>query len=213
MAADRLKTAVLASGGGTNLQALIDAAADPGYPAEIALVLTNNEDAYCLERAHKAGIATAVVDHRAFDGRAPFDAAIDAVLDDHGIETVCLAGFLRILTPEFVRKWDGRFLNIHPSLLPDYKGLHTHARALADGRTRHGCSVHYVVPDLDAGPLIVQASVPVEPDDTSDSLAARVLVQEHVIYPMALRLHAEGRLEIRGDTVFIDGEPGPLRIE
>lgn len=210
--ADRLKVGVLLSGGGTNLQALIDACADPAFPSEIALVVSNKADAFGLERARRAGIATAVIDHRPFPDRAAFEAEIDRALDAAGVECVCLAGFMRVLTEGFVARRHDRMLNIHPSLLPAYKGLDTHARALADGVARHGCTVHVVRPALDDGPLIAQAEVPVRPDDDAASLAARVLTREHEIYPLALRLMAEGRLTIEGETCLIDGRPGPLRL-
>lgn len=206
----RARTAVLASGGGTNLQALIDAAADPAFPAEISLVLSNNDDAFCLERARRAGIATAVIDHRGFPDRTRFDAAIDATLRDRDIDIVCLAGFLRVLTPGFVDGWRDRMLNIHPSLLPKYKGLDTHRRALEAGEREHGATVHLVRPALDDGPLLLQAAVAVRPDDTPDTLAARVLVREHEIYPRGLALLAEGRIAVDGDRAWIDGTPGPL---
>jgi phosphoribosylglycinamide formyltransferase 1 len=182
----RRRAAILISGRGSNMLSLIEAARDPGYPAEIVLVLSNRADAAGLARAAAAGIATATVDHRAYPDRASFDAALDRVLRDAGVEIVCLAGFLRILTDGFVRSWQGRMINIHPSLLPAYKGLHTHERALADGVARHGCTVHHVVPVLDSGPIIAQASVPVLPGDTPDSLGARVLSEEHRLYPEAL---------------------------
>jgi phosphoribosylglycinamide formyltransferase-1 len=207
---NRVRTAVLASGGGTNLQALIDAAADPSFPAEVALVLSNNAEAFCLERARRAGIATAVIDHRSFPDRESFDAAIDAELRRREIGIVCLAGFLRILTAGFVEGWRDRMLNIHPSLLPKYKGLDTHRRALEAGETEHGATVHLVRPALDDGPLLLQAKVPVRPDDTPDSLAARVLVREHEIYPRGLALLAEGRVAIDVDTALVDGVSGPL---
>lgn len=208
----RKKTAVLASGGGTNLQALIDACARHDHPAEITLVLSNNTDAYGLERARKAGIATAVVDHRGYPDRESFDAAIQAVLEDAGIEIVCLAGFMRILTDGFVNAWRDRMLNIHPSLLPAYRGLNTHQRALDDGATRAGCTVHLVRPDLDSGPMILQAEVPVLPGDDADTLAKRVLFREHEIYPAALNLFAAGRVTVEAEVAFIDGAPGPKRL-
>lgn len=206
----RVRTAVLASGGGTNLQALIDAAANPGFPAKIGLVLSNNADAFCLERARRAGIDTAVIDHRGYPDRESFDASIDATLRQHGIEIVCLAGFLRVLTPGFVEGWHDRMLNIHPSLLPKYKGLDTHRRALEASETEHGASVHLVRPALDDGPLLLQAVVRVQPDDTPETLAARVLMREHEIYPRGLALLAEGRVSVDGDKARIDGVPGPV---
>lgn len=201
----RLKTAVLVSGRGSNLQALIDAAADPAWPAEIALVMSNVPGAQGLDRATAAGIATATVDHRDYDSREAFEDKLHAVLVEAGIELVCLAGFMRLLTAGFVDRWRDRLINIHPSILPAYKGLHTHERVLADGVRFTGCTVHFVRPEMDAGPIIVQAAVPVQGDDTPDTLAARVLSAEHRCYPLAVRLFAENRLRIDGTTVRIDG--------
>jgi phosphoribosylglycinamide formyltransferase-1 len=193
----RKRVAILISGRGSNMVALIEAARAPDYPAEIVLVLSNLPDAGGLSRAREAGIPTAVVDHRPFgEDREAFDRALDACLAEHRIDLVCLAGFMRLLTPDFVRRWSGRMLNIHPALLPQFKGLHTHRRALAAGVKRHGATVHFVVPEMDSGPIIVQESVPVLDGDTEDSLAARVLEAEHRIYPQALRLVAEGRADI-----------------
>lgn len=204
------RVAVLVSGGGSNLQALIDECAKPDSPARIVLVLSNNADAFGLQRAAKAGIATAVVNHRDFPDRPSFEQAIMAELDARNVDIVCLAGFMRVLTPGFVGNWHDRMLNIHPSLLPAYKGLHTHERALEDGLAEHGCSVHLVRPALDDGPLLIQAKVPVLPEDDADALAARVLVQEHRIYPAALRLLAAGAITVDGEQALIDGRPGPL---
>jgi phosphoribosylglycinamide formyltransferase-1 len=190
--AGRRRVAVLISGRGSNMASLIEAAQDPAYPAEIVLVVSNRPDAGGLERARAAGIATAVVDHKGHPDRASFDAALDATLREHDIEIVCLAGFMRILTPGFVESWAGRMLNIHPSLLPAFKGTDTHARALAAGVAKHGCTVHFVTPELDSGPIVAQAEVPVLPDDTEATLAARVLAQEHLLYPRALALVASG---------------------
>jgi phosphoribosylglycinamide formyltransferase-1 len=205
----RLKLAVLISGRGSNLQALIDAATAPDYPAAIALVLSNRPDAAGLERAREAGIATAVVDHKRFAERAPFDAEIDRTLRAHGIELVCLAGFMRLLTRGFVEAWTDRMINIHPSLLPAFKGLHTHARALAAGVKFAGCTVHFVRPEMDEGPIIVQAAVPILPTDDEAGLAARVLVAEHRCYPLAVRWIAEGRARIDGNRVAIEGGAAP----
>ncbi|MEN3375270.1 MAG: phosphoribosylglycinamide formyltransferase 1, partial [Hyphomicrobiales bacterium] len=172
----RKRVAILISGRGSNMAALIEAASDPGYPAEIVLVLSNIADAAGLECARQSGIETAVVEHKPFGkDRVAFDRAVQAVLVAHRVDIVCLAGFMRLLTPWFVGEWRGRMINIHPSLLPAFKGLHTHERALAEGATRHGATVHFVTSELDNGPIIVQQSVPVHPDDTPDSLAARVL--------------------------------------
>lgn len=188
----RRRTAVLISGRGSNMLSLVEAARAPDYPAEIALVLSNRPDAEGLVRARQLGVATAAVDHTAFPDRPAFDAALDGTLRQAGIEIVCLAGFLRVLTDGFVQSWQGRMINIHPSLLPAYKGLHTHERVLADGVTLHGCTVHHVVPELDSGAVIAQASVPVLPGDTAASLAARVLAEEHRLYPAALATVARG---------------------
>ncbi len=185
------RTAVLISGRGSNLQSLIDAAAAPDFPAEIALVLSNKADAYGLKRAQKAGIETAVISHKDYDGRESFDRAMDALLREKQIELVCLAGFMRLLSPAFVQGWAGRMINIHPSLLPKHKGLDTHRRAIDAGDKEAGCTVHYVVAEMDAGPIIAQSSVPILPDDTAETLGARVLEQEHVVYPAALREVAE----------------------
>ena len=186
------RTGVLISGRGTNMLALARAAADPAFPAEIALVLSNRAAAPGLALAREAGIATEVVERRGAP-RETHEAAIDTVLRRHEIELVCLAGYLRVLSPFLVRRWEGRMLNIHPSLLPAFPGLETHARALAAGVKLHGCTVHFVSEQLDNGPIIAQAAVPVLPGDTPAALAARVLVQEHRIYPMALRLVAGGQ--------------------
>jgi len=191
----RKRVAILISGRGSNMAALIEAARVPDYPAEIALVLSNVSDAAGLARASHAGIATAVVDHQPFGkDREAFDGALDATLQAHHIDIVCLAGFLRVLGTRFVERWNGRLINIHPSLLPAFKGLHTHERAIAAGSKEHGATVHFVVPELDSGPIIEQASVPVLPGDTPDALAARVLEVEHRIYPLALKRLAEGRI-------------------
>jgi phosphoribosylglycinamide formyltransferase-1 len=183
----KVRTAVLISGRGSNMASLVAAAqADPDYPAAIALVVSNRPGAGGLARAAEAGVATDVVDHKAFPDRESFERALDARLRAAGIELVALAGFMRVLTPWFVTRWEGRLLNIHPSLLPAFRGVDTHARALAAGVAEHGCSVHYVTPELDAGPVIAQDAIPVLPGDTADSLAARVLEREHVLYPRAL---------------------------
>jgi phosphoribosylglycinamide formyltransferase 1 len=189
----RAHTAVLISGRGSNMAALLEAARDPSYPAEIVLVLSNRADAAGLARAAEAGVPTAVVEHRPFRGdRAAFEAAMEAELARHGVELIALAGFLRVLTEGFVRRWEGRLLNIHPSLLPAFRGLDTHARALAAGVRLHGCTVHLVTAGVDEGPILAQAAVPVLPGDTEATLAARVLAQEHRIYPAALRRVAAG---------------------
>lgn len=202
----RKRVAILISGRGSNMAALIDAASAPDFPAEIALVISNVADAGGLAIAQAHGISTCVIDHRPFGkDRAAFEHAIQDALAAYQIEFVCLAGFMRLLTPLFVMRWEGRMINIHPSLLPEFKGLDTHARAIAAGATRHGATVHFVVPDMDAGPIIVQGEVPVEPEDTPDSLAARVIRVEHRIYPMALRLVAEGKATPRTPPVRLPG--------
>ena len=202
----RLRTGVLISGRGSNMTALAKACADPAFPAEIGLVLSNEPGAAGLERARELGIPTAVLDHRAFPDRAAFDAAVTARLEAAGAEFVCLAGFMRLLTAGFVGRWRDRLLNIHPSLLPAFRGLDTHERALAAGVRLHGCTVHFVRPELDDGPIVMQAAVPVLPDDTPESLAARVLAQEHRLYPAALRLVAEGAVRVESErVVFRDG--------
>lgn len=180
--------AVLISGRGSNLQCLIDACAQPDYPARIVAVISNRPDAYGLERAREASITAIAIDHKAFETREDFEAALDAALREAGAEFVCLAGFMRILTPGFVNAWSGRMINIHPSLLPKFKGVDTHARAIEAGETEHGCTVHWVTPGMDEGPTIAQARVPVLPGDTPETLAARVLVEEHRLYPVALKL-------------------------
>lgn len=180
--------AVLISGRGSNLQCLIDACMNEDYPARIVAVISNRPDAYGLERAREAGIPAIAIDHKAYETREDFEAALDSALREAGAEFVCLAGFMRILTEGFVNQWDGRMINIHPSLLPKFKGVDTHKRALEAGETEHGCTVHWVTPGMDEGPVIAQARVPVLPGDTPETLAARVLVEEHRLYPAALRL-------------------------
>jgi phosphoribosylglycinamide formyltransferase 1 len=201
----RLRVAVLISGRGSNMAALIAASREGDYPAEVALVVSNRGDAAGLAHAAAAGIATAVIEHvRYGKDREAFERALDAELQAHDIALICLAGFMRLLTPWFVRRWDGRLINIHPSLLPSFKGLDTHAHALAAGVKIHGASVHFVTSDLDAGPIIVQAAVPVLDADTPDSLAARVLAAEHRIYPLALKLVAEKRVHVVDGRCLID---------
>lgn len=198
----RKRVGVLISGRGSNMVSLAEAACAPDYPAEIALVLSNIPDVAGLDRARGFGIATAVVDHRAFNkDREAFERAMDEVLRINQIELVVLAGFMRILTPWFVRRWEGRMINIHPSLLPLFKGTHTHRRALDAGVAEHGCSVHFVVPELDAGPVILQAKVPVLPGDDEETLSKRVLVEEHRLYPAALAEVASGRARLAGEVV------------
>ena len=209
-AMQRKRVAVLISGRGSNMAALIEAAKDKNYPAEIALVLSNRPDAAGLGIARAAGIATEVVDHTVFGkDRAVFDGAMQAVLEAQGIDIVCLAGFMRLLTPAFVEHWRGRMINIHPALLPAFKGLDTHKRAIAAGAKIHGATVHFVVPEMDAGPIIAQGAVAVHTDDTEAALAARVLAVEHRIYPLALKLLAEGRIRIENGRCLIDGVAVP----
>jgi phosphoribosylglycinamide formyltransferase-1 len=204
-----LKVGVLISGRGSNLQALIEACRDPATNAKIVLVLSNKANAGGLARAAEAGVRTAVIDHKAYADRAGFDAELDRQLRAAGVELVCLAGFMRILTDGFIAAWHNRMINIHPSLLPAYRGLDTHARALADGVRLAGCTVHYVRRELDTGPIIVQAAVPVAADDTPDSLAARILTAEHRAYPLALRLVATGRVTVDGEKAILDGQDMP----
>ena len=204
----RKRVAILISSRGSNMVALIEAAKDHTYPAEIALVVSNEPAAEGLKRAAAEGIRTAIVDHRKFGkDREAFERALQDELQTHKIELVCLAGFMRLLTPWFVRQWDGRLLNIHPALLPAFKGLDTHARAIAAGATQHGATVHFVVPEMDSGPIIAQAAVAVQSGDTEAALAARVLEVEHRIYPQALRWVAEGRVRIADGRCLIDGQP------
>lgn len=205
----RKRAAVFISGRGSNMVSLIEAARAPDYPAEIALVLSNRPDAPGLAYAREHGIATLAVDHTQFSRREEFEQVVQTTLEGKSIDIVCLAGFLRLLTPWFVGHWQGRMINVHPALLPSYKGLRTHERALADGVKIHGCTVHFVVPDMDAGPIIAQAAVPVLEDDTAATLGARVLAREHVIFPMALALVAAGRTRIDGGRVWIDGAAAP----
>jgi phosphoribosylglycinamide formyltransferase-1 len=189
------------------MMSLVEAAHDPSYPAEIVLVLANRPDAGGLAWAEAQGIPAACVDHKAFADRPAFEEALDARLRAHAVEIVCLAGFLRVLTPWFIGRWEGRLLNIHPSLLPAYRGLHTHERALADGVRLHGCSIHFVVPELDAGPLLAQAAVPVREDDTPTSLGARVLHEEHRLYPAVLAWVASGRARLVDGRAVVDVAP------
>ena len=207
--ANRLKIGVLISGRGSNLQALIEASALPDYPAEIVLVASNRADAIGLDRARRAGLPTVVIRHGDFTDRSRFEAALDAALRQAGAEFVCNAGFLRILTPWFVERWRDRQINIHPSLLPAFPGLHTHERALAAGVRFSGCTVHFVRAAMDEGPIIAQAAVPVLPDDDAGTLAARVLAAEHRLFPLALRLVAEGRVRVVGERVEIIGSEAP----
>lgn len=208
------RVAILISGRGSNMTALIEAAKAKDFPADIVLVVSNIAGAAGLARASEAGIATATVESKPFGkDREAFERKLQDTLVSHNIEIVCLAGFLRLLTPWFVKQWDGRMLNIHPALLPSYKGLHTHERALADGVKIHGATVHFVVPEMDSGPIIMQGAVAVRDDDTPDLLAARVLQIEHQIYPDSLRLVASGRTRIENGHCKTDaGSPDDALI-
>ena len=197
---------VLLSGTGSNLQALIDSTRTGDSPVRIAAVISNRSDAFGLQRARDAGIETRSLDHKAFEGREAFDSALVELIDAFNPKLVVLAGFMRILSADFVRHYEGRLLNIHPSLLPKYKGMHTHQRALDAGDSEHGCSVHFVTEELDGGPLVVQAVVPVESDDSAQTLAQRVHTQEHRIYPLAVRWFAEGRLILGDQGALLDGQ-------
>lgn len=200
-----MKIGVLISGRGSNLQSLIDATAEPGFPAAIALVISNIPDVYGLERAKLAGIPTRVVDHKSFAGdKAAFEDALHAELSAADVELVCLAGFMRLLSAGFVNRWHDKLINIHPSLLPAYKGLHTHQRAIEAGEKFGGCTIHFVRPAMDDGPIILQAPVPIIAGDTPDTLATRVLVEEHRIYPEAVRLIASGRVRVDGERALVD---------
>lgn len=206
----RKRVAVLISGRGSNMTALIEAAKPVDFPAQIALVLSNRPEASGLARAQAAGIATETVDHKRFGkDRAAFERAMQEVLEQHRIDIVCLAGFMRLLTPYFVELWQGRMLNVHPALLPAFKGLDTHARALREGVKLHGATVHLVAPEMDSGPIVAQGALAVQADDTPDTLAARVIAIEHRIYPLALRLLAAGRLRVHDGRCLIDGAAMP----
>jgi phosphoribosylglycinamide formyltransferase-1 len=210
-----LKVAVLISGGGSNLQSLIDHFG-PGVaasPVEIVRVISNRADAYGLQRAAAAGLARAVIDHRGFPDRTAFDAALDAEIRAAGAEFVVLAGFMRLFTDGFIARWHDRMVNIHPALLPSFRGLDTHRRALKRGVKLHGCTVHFVRLEMDTGPIVAQAAVPVVAGDTPETLGARVLAAEHRLYPLALRLIAEGKVGLEGDRAIADAAPdqaGPL---
>lgn len=206
MSQSKCRVAVLISGSGTNLQALIDAASREDAEFSICAVISNKPEAYGLTRATEAGIPATVVNHRDYPDRDTFDRALIEEIDQHTPDLVVLAGFMRILTPEFVRHYSGRLLNIHPSLLPKYQGLHTHQRALDAGDSEHGVTVHFVTEELDGGPAIVQAVVPIEAGDTAELLAKRVQVQEHLVYPLAVTWFAQGRLRMLEDRSELDGE-------
>ncbi|MGD8515059.1 MAG: phosphoribosylglycinamide formyltransferase [Granulosicoccaceae bacterium] len=206
-----LPVVILISGSGTNLQAIIDAWQADELPVEIRAVISNRPGVQGLQRAMQAGIETVVVDHTQFEGRAAFDQALQQTIDSYAPQLVILAGFMRILTHDFVEHYAGRMLNIHPALLPDFPGLNTHERALQAGVEEHGASVHFVTTEVDGGPIIIQGRVPVEQGDTPDSLAARVLQQEHRIYPEAIRLYAEGRIRMHNNQVLLDGKALPQK--
>lgn len=203
----RRKTAILISGRGSNMTALLDAAESPDYPADIVLVVSNRPNAAGLTAATERGIATLAIDHASYDGREAFEEELDAALKKAGVDLICLAGFMRLLTDSFVKRWQDRLINIHPSLLPAFKGMDTHARVLAAGVKITGCSVHYVREEMDSGPIIAQAAVPVLDSDDEESLSARVLEAEHRLYPMALALVASGRARAVGGRVVIEKGP------
>jgi len=206
----RLRAAVLISGRGSNMTALMEAAKRHAYPTTIALVLSNRPAAVGLARAKAAGVATAVVDHCAYGrDRESFERAMQEVLDQHGIDIVCLAGFMRLLSPRFVARWEQRILNIHPALLPSFKGLDTHRRALSAGVKIHGASVHFVSAEMDSGPIVIQGALAVREDDDAETLAARVLEVEHRIYPIALHLVASGRVQVVDGRCVIAGASSP----
>ncbi|MEA1652569.1 phosphoribosylglycinamide formyltransferase [Nitrospirillum sp. BR 11164] len=199
----RLKLGVLISGRGSNLQALLNAAAAPDFPATVALVLSNKADAAGLERARGAGIPALALPHKDFADKPAFEQAMTRALEDAGVQLVCLAGFMRLLSPWFVDHWRDRLINIHPSLLPAFPGIDTHQRALDAGVRFHGCTVHYVRSEVDSGPIVAQAAVPVRADDTADTLSTRVLTAEHELYPLAVRLIAEGRVTVAGNRAVL----------
>ncbi len=200
----RYKIAILISGRGSNMAALIEACKDDAYPADVALVISNRPDALGLEIARAADIPTRVIEHGDFDSREEFDAAMTAALAAAEVRLICLAGFMRLLSAEFCQRWRDSLINVHPSLLPAFKGLHVHERMLETGVRIAGCTVHFVRPEMDEGPILVQAAVAIAADDTPETLAARILVQEHRIYPLAVRLIAEGRARTAGGVVAIE---------
>ena len=201
--------AILISGRGSNMQAFIDACDNGQLDATVSVVISNNPDAAGLQRAAQAGIATCSIDHRLYDSREAFDQALVDCLAQYTVDLIILAGFMRILTPIFIAPFSGRLLNIHPSLLPRYPGLHTHQRALDAGDEEAGVTVHFVTQELDGGPPVLQARVPVMPDDNEDTLAARVILEEHVIYPLAAQWFLQGRLQLRDGAAFMDGQAIP----
>jgi phosphoribosylglycinamide formyltransferase 1 len=209
-----LKVAVLISGGGSNLQALIDNFGPliAQSPVRIGLVISNRPEAQGIQRAKKVGIPTAVIDHKGFPDRIAFDATLDRAIHEAGAELVVLAGFMRLLTEGFVTAWRDRLVNIHPALLPSFRGLDTHRRALKRGVKLHGCTVHYVRHETDTGPIIAQAAVPVLADDTPEALGRRVLAAEHKLYPLALRLIAEGKVAVDGERAVVAGRQEPVTL-
>lgn len=206
----RAGLAILISGRGSNMQAFIDACANGAMDAQISVVISNNPDAAGLQRAAESGIATCCIDHRAYSSREAFDQALVEQLNTYRVDLVILAGFMRILTPVFIAPFSGRLLNIHPSLLPKYPGLHTHQRALDAGDSEAGVTVHFVTPELDGGPPVLQARLPIVPGDTAETLAARVIVEEHVIYPLAAQWYLQGRLNLTDQGAYLDGNPIPV---
>ncbi|QQS53306.1 MAG: phosphoribosylglycinamide formyltransferase [Candidatus Competibacteraceae bacterium] len=211
----KIRLVVLISGRGSNLQAILDQAANGELPVEVAAVISNRPGVHGLERARQAGVPALELDHKYFTDRTEFEATLIEMIDRQQPDLVALAGFMRVLTASFTEHYRGRLLNIHPSLLPRFRGLHTHERAIAAGETAHGASIHFVTAELDGGPVIVQARVPVLPGDDPDTLAARVLEQEHRLYPLAIRWFAAGRVRLDGERVWFDGKPlaAPLRLE
>ena len=204
------RVAILISGRGSNMAALIEAARAPDFPAEITVVISNKADAAGLAKAREAGIATEIIASKPFGkDRAAFETALQTAIDVRGVEFICLAGFMRLFTPDFVTRWHGRMLNIHPSLLPSFPGLDPHGQAIAAGVKISGATVHFVTPETDAGPIVMQAAVGVADDDTADTLSARILRVEHRIYPLALRLLAENRVKLVGDRCLVDGSGVP----
>ena len=204
----KLQVAILISGRGSNMESLATACAEESFPAAVCVVVSNRPEAEGVEKAASFGIDTAIVDHTRFDSKAAFEEALIAVLERHGTELICLAGFMRVLSEGFVKGFPQQILNIHPSLLPAFPGLHVQRKAIDHGVRYSGCTVHFVVPEVDAGPIVMQAVVPVEQDDSEDGLAARILEQEHLIYPEAVKLFAEGRLHIEGRRVHISNGEG-----
>lgn len=214
-AIQKIRLVVLISGRGSNLQAILDQAVSGELPVEVAAVISNRPGVHGLERARQAGVPALVLDHKNFADRPEFEVALIEMIDRQQPDLVVLAGFMRVLTAGFTEHYRGRLLNIHPSLLPKFRGLHTHERAIAAGETEHGASIHFVTAELDGGPVIVQARVPVPPGDDPDALAARVLEQEHRLFPLAIRWFAEQRLRLESEQVWFDGQPlaAPLRLE